>query len=81
MLKTIKARYKNGIIKPLEKIELIDGSEINITIDENHALMSEEEKLKRFLSSAGSWKDYVDENFLDEIYEQRKRRTRSEVNL
>jgi len=81
MLKTIKARYKNGIIEPLEKIELIDGSEINITIDENHALMSEEEKLKRFLSSAGSWKDYVDENFLDEIYEQRKRRTRPEVNL
>jgi len=81
MLKTIKARYKNGIIEPLEKIELIDGSEINITIDENHALMSEEETLKRFLSSAGSWKDYVDENFLDEIYEQRKRRTRSEVNL
>ena len=76
MLKTIKARYKNGIIEPLEKIELIDGSEINITIDENHALMSEEETLKRFLSSAGSWKDYVDENFLDEIYEQRRRTLR-----
>jgi predicted DNA-binding antitoxin AbrB/MazE fold protein len=72
MPKTIKAKYKNGIIEPLETIEIKDETEINIMIFENQALMSEEEKLKRFLSSAGSWKDYVDESFLDEIYEQRK---------
>jgi predicted DNA-binding antitoxin AbrB/MazE fold protein len=72
MPKTIKAKYKNGIFEPLETVEIKDGTEINIMIFENQALMSEEEKLKRFLSSAGSWKDYVDESFLDEIYEQRK---------
>lgn len=72
MPKTIKAKYKNGIIEPLEIIEIKDGTEINIMIFENQVLMSEEEKLKRFISSAGSWKDYVDESFLDEIYEQRK---------
>jgi len=81
MAKTIKARYKNGIIEPLETIEIKDGTEINIMIFENQALMSEEEKLKRFLSSAGSWKDYVDESFLDEIYEQRKRKSSPEVIL
>ena len=72
MPKTIKAKYKNGIIEPLEIIEIKDGTEINIMIFENQVLMPEEEKLKRFISSAGSWKDYVDESFLDEIYEQRK---------
>ena len=81
MPKTIKAKYKNGIIEPLEIIEIKDGTEINIMIFENQVLMSEEEKLKRFISSAGSWKDYVDESFLDEIYEQRKRKSRPEVIL
>ena len=33
MLKTIKARYKNGIIEPLEKIDVADGVEMTVTID------------------------------------------------
>ena len=80
MLKTIKAKYKHGIFEPLEKVDLEDGSEVNITI-ESRKFMSEEEREKRFLSSAGGWKDLLDESFLDEIYEQRKRKTRPEVKL
>lgn len=80
MLKTIKARYRNGVIEPLEEIDLADGTEINITIDSRQT-MSQEERERRFLSSAGRWKDIVDEDFLDEIYEQRKRRTRPEAEL
>jgi len=80
MLKTIKAKYKHGIFEPLEKVDLEDGSEVNITI-ESHKFMSEDEREKRFLSSAGGWKDLLDEKFLDEIYEQRKRKTRPEVKL
>jgi predicted DNA-binding antitoxin AbrB/MazE fold protein len=80
MLNTIKAKYKNGVFEPLEKVDLEDGSEVNITI-ESRKFMSEEERERRFLSSAGGWKDIVDENFLDEIYEQRKRKTRPEVKL
>ena len=80
MLKTIRARYRNGVIEPLEDVELKDGMEINVTIDSRPS-MSEEEKDRLFLSSAGGWKDLVDEGFLDEIYEQRKRRTRPEVKL
>lgn len=41
MPKTIKAKYKNGIFEPLETIEIKDGTEINIMIFENQALMSE----------------------------------------
>jgi predicted DNA-binding antitoxin AbrB/MazE fold protein len=81
LLKTIKARYRNGIIEPLEEIDLADGAEVTITLEDVSPPMSEEERLKRFLSSAGGWKDIVDEKFLDEIYRQRSLRTRPEVKL
>ena len=85
MLKTIRARYKNGVIEPLEKVDLIDGTEIDVTIalrsSDKRISISEEERDRLFLSSAGGWKDLVGEDFLNEIYEQRKRKTRPEVNL
>jgi len=79
LLKTIKARYRNGLIEPLEDIDLADGTEITVTVDISPA--SSKERRARFLSSAGSWKDIVDEKFLDEIYRQRNLRTRPEVKL
>jgi predicted DNA-binding antitoxin AbrB/MazE fold protein len=81
LLKTIKARYRNGVIEPLEKIDLADGVEITVTLEDISPHLSEEERRKRFLSSAGGWKDIVDEKFLDEIYRQRGLRTRPEVKL
>ena len=81
MLKTIKARYINGLLEPLEAIDLAEGSEITITLEDVSPPLSEEERRRRFLSSAGGWKDIVDEKFLDEIYHQRSLRTRSEVKL
>jgi predicted DNA-binding antitoxin AbrB/MazE fold protein len=80
LLKTIRARYRNGIIEPLEEIDLADGAEIDITVDIRPS-MSREGREERFLSSAGRWRDIVDEDFLNEIYEQRKRRTRPEAEL
>lgn len=80
MLKTIRARYRNGLIEPLEEIDLADGAEIDITVDIRPS-MCREEREERFLSSAGRWRDIVDEDFLNEIYEQRKRRTRPEAEL
>ena len=83
MPKTIKARYRNGLIEPLESLDLADGTEITVTVTVEDASpsLSEEERRKRFLSSAGGWKDIVDEKFLDEIYRQRSLRTRPEVKL
>jgi predicted DNA-binding antitoxin AbrB/MazE fold protein len=78
MLKTIRAKYKHGLFEPLEEVDLEEDSEVNITID-SHESMSEEERRKRFHSSAGKWKDIVDEKILDEIYEQRRLRTRPDV--
>ena len=79
-MKTIKARYHNGLIEPLEEVDLVDGAEITVTIDDVSAL-SVEEKRRRFRAAAGGWKNIVDENFLDEIYRQRDLRTRPEVKL
>jgi len=81
LIKTIKARYRNGLIEPLEEIDLSDGDEITITLEEVSSPLPEEERRERFLSSAGGWKDIVDENFLDEIYRQRSLHTRPEVKL
>lgn len=81
MPKTIKAIYRNGVIEPLEDIDLADGIEITVTLEDVSPPLSEEERRKRFLSSAGGWKDIVDEKFLDEIYRQRSLRTRPEVKL
>ena len=81
MLKTIKARYINGLLEPLEAIDLAEGSEITITLEDVSPPLSEEERRRRFLSSAGGWKDIVDEKFLDEIYHQRSLCTRPEAKL
>ena len=80
MLKTIKAVYKNGRIEPMEEINLAEGAEITVTVDTSQPVF-EAERLEHFLSSAGSWKGLIDEDFIDEIYRQRSLRTRSEVKL
>ena len=81
MPKTIKARYKNGVIEPLEKLDLTNGTEVTVILEDSPPSLSEEERRERFLASAGSWKDILDENFLDEIYHQRSLRTRPEAEL
>ena len=81
MLKTIKARYRNGLIEPLEVIDLAEGAEITITLEDTSPPLSEAERRERFLASAGGWEHIVDDNFLDEIYRQRDLHTRPGVKL
>jgi len=45
MITTIRARYRNGIIEPLEKISLANNALITITIDTNFSVF--EKKAKR----------------------------------
>jgi len=52
MTGTIRARYRNGVIEPLEKIELPENTEITITITE----AKPEETADALERSAGSWK-------------------------
>ena len=50
MERTIRAKYRNGVIEPLEKLDLEEGKEFLITVKES--LISED----RFEKSMGSWK-------------------------
>lgn len=79
--KTVKAKYKNGVLELLERLDLPEGVEITISFEPLEVL-SEGEKKQRFLSAAGGWKDLLDcEEFIKDVYESRKIRTRAEVKL
>lgn len=68
LLKTIRARYRNGLTEPLENIDLADGAEITITVSE--PVDSSENGLSR---SFGGWKGLIDaEEFLRNVYADRQ---------
>ncbi|MEW6103974.1 MAG: antitoxin family protein [bacterium] len=60
----LKARYSEGIIKPLEPVWFEEGKELVVTIEEEASRGAKQ----RFEQSAGSWRGLIDEGFLDEIY-------------
>jgi predicted DNA-binding antitoxin AbrB/MazE fold protein len=67
MERTIRAKYRNGVIEPLEKLDLEEGKEFLITVKE--PLVSED----RFEKSMGSWKGTIDcEQLIKDIYESRR---------
>jgi predicted DNA-binding antitoxin AbrB/MazE fold protein len=66
MEKTIRAKFKKGMIEPLERLELEEGKEILVTIKD---LPSED----RFVKAMGGWKGTIDcEELLKDIYESRR---------
>ena len=81
-MKTIKARYSKGIIKPLEEIEISEGEEITISI----VKVPSRKKRKRFAealkATAGGWKDLIDcDELKRNIYNDRLITTRPKVKL
>lgn len=77
--KTIKARYTNGVIEPLEKVELNEGEEFTLTIVR---LPEINEDRDAFSESRGGWKGLIDcEELKRNIYADRLIRTRPEVKL
>ena len=79
--KTIKAKFSQGVIKPLEKLDIQDGTEISVTIVKTTDL-SENERLKRAKSAAGAWKDIPETEELKQIiYESRRTGSRIEPDL
>ncbi len=75
--RTIRAIYRNGIIEPLEEVNLADGTEITITVLEPSPISKD--GLER---SFGGWKGLIDaEEFLENIYVDRRIQSRSESKL
>jgi predicted DNA-binding antitoxin AbrB/MazE fold protein len=80
--RTIKARFKDGMIEPLEKLDIDDGKEIMISIVE----VPNEDEEKTFINginaSFGGWKDKVDcEELIKNIYNDRLISTRPKPEL
>ena len=79
--KTIRAKFSQGVIKPLEKLDIQDGTEISVTVVKTTDL-SENERLKRAKSAAGAWKDIPETEELKQIiYESRRTGSRIEPDL
>jgi len=77
-MKTIRARYSKGMIKPLEKIDVEEGKEITVKILEI-PLRLKRDGLKK---SAGAWKGTIDaEKLIENIYANRLLETREEPKI
>ena len=79
MSKTIKAKFRNGVIEPLEKVEFKEGEELTLTIVSLPGIELEKEAFKE---SRGGWKELIDcEDLKRNIYRNRLVHTRPEVKL
>ncbi len=75
---TIRVRIRNGVLEPLEKVELPEGKEVTVTILDVPSAEDDE----AFRKAAGSWKGLVDaETLIRNIYADRLLSTRPEPRL
>ena len=73
MRKTIRAKFKDGVLVPLEPVEFGEGDEILLRFDEAYNL-SPEERLEISMASAGGWVGNVDaDKLIRDIYTSRHR--------
>ncbi|MCY3542681.1 MAG: antitoxin family protein [Chloroflexi bacterium] len=71
MKTTVRARYTNGALTPLEPVELKEGDEVTLSIDDTPQL-SKEERIKHLMAAAGGWKGLHDpDEFKQMIYQAR----------
>jgi len=79
MAKEIRARFANGVLKPLEAVDLKEGEEVRVIIDERPKGKG---MLAALRASAGGWKGLMDaEELKRNIYADRLLSTRPEPKL
>jgi len=79
MEKTIRARFNKGVIEPLEKLDIEEGTELNITIT---PLSKIEDVLEVLKATSGAWKGTIDtEELKKNIYSDRLIATRPEPKI
>ena len=78
MVTTIKARYSNGVLRPLETLPLKEGEEVTLTI----VVSTPTAGVEAIRRTAGGWVGLVDaEKLKRDIYESRKISTRPKPEL
>ena len=81
MIANVRARYSNGVLTPLEPLDLEDGKEVTLSIDPAPRL-STKERRRTMRSAAGRWKGTHDpEELLRNIYSDRLVSSRPEPKL
>ena len=81
MIANVKARYENGVLTPLEPLDLEEGREVMVSID-LEPQFSNEERLQITQSAAGGWKGSHDPEELKRmLYEARLTGSREPVDL
>ena len=74
---TVRAKYENGVLMPLEPLEIEEGKEVIVAVQDDDIArtgkddMDYETRRELFKSARGAWKDTVSEDFVDMIYESR----------
>ena len=77
MTKTIRARYREGKLEPLEPLEMEEGAEVTVTVDRPEPSPAATNPIT---ATAGAWKDLLDcEQFEKDVYDSRLIQTRPEV--
>ena len=78
MSETIRVRVKDGVLEPLERMNLPEGKEVVISV----VTVIEDPDEEAFLRSAGSWKGLIDaDEFIRQVYEDRLLNSREKPKL
>ena len=73
MPKTIKAKFTDGVLVPLETLDLNEGDEVLVTLD-TKAVVPFDELTEKSKAAAGGWVGSIDaEKLLRDIYTSRHR--------
>jgi len=59
MARTVRVRFSQGVIKPLEKVEFLEGEEFTVTIYEIHEKPKRKTFRNALKATAGGWKDLI----------------------
>jgi predicted DNA-binding antitoxin AbrB/MazE fold protein len=79
MAKEFRARFSHGVLEPLEAVDLKEGEEVRVIIDDRPTGKGMIEALR---ASAGGWKGLIDaEELKRNIYADRLISTRPEPKL
>ena len=79
MIANVKARFSNGVLTPLEPLDLEEGQEVMVSIED---FPSSDRKLDALRASAGGWEGGRDPEELKRmLYEARVKGSREPVDV
>lgn len=64
MARVVRARYENGVLRPLEPLDLREGEEVRVAVVRR--------SFRGFSESAGKYEFEVDEDVVREFVEERR---------